>query len=59
MCLKITGNHLDYVNTLDAIIEFFTNASVAVIMDMHWVSQLMMERSWRCCVCAQRAQEVN
>ena len=31
-----TGNHQDYVNTIDAIIQFFTNNSVAVVLDLHW-----------------------
>eukprot|EP01084_Bolivina_argentea_P148927 260268_1 len=31
-----TGKHDDYVNTIDVIVEFFTNASVAVVLDLHW-----------------------
>ena len=31
-----TGKHEDYVDTIDAIVEFFTNASVAVVLDLHW-----------------------
>eukprot|EP01084_Bolivina_argentea_P148926 260266_1 len=31
-----SGNHMDYVNTIDAIVQFFTNNNVAVILDLHW-----------------------
>ena len=31
-----TGNHLSYVNTIDAIIQYFTMNEVAVSFDLHW-----------------------
>jgi len=31
-----TGNHLDYVNTIDALVQFFTDKDIAVVLDLHW-----------------------
>ena len=31
-----TGNHLSYVDTVDAIIQYFTSNEVAVSFDLHW-----------------------
>ena len=31
-----TGNKDDYVDTIDAIVEYFTSEKVAVIIDQHW-----------------------
>eukprot|EP01084_Bolivina_argentea_P177489 306915_1 len=31
-----TGNHLSYVNTIDAIIQYFTSNNIAVLFDLHW-----------------------
>ena len=32
----VTGNHMDYVNTIDAMVKFFTDQDIAVILDLHW-----------------------
>ena len=33
---SVTGKHQDYVDTIDAIVEYFTKHEIAVVLDLHW-----------------------